>query len=159
MRSLSILLLGSLIVLWAANHAPFIHVAHAETPTIAVQEIFPPVVSAGQATNVKVVTGRFTQDVDALIFSHPGIQATLENGPNLPFDDQPQPNYGSFQVTVAPDVPEGIYDVWVAGRYGISNARSIAVVHRPVVILPADANPTPLPRLKAGTVYIGHTQS
>ena len=157
MRSLLSLVFGLACALCVCSHVGLLHTASAETPTVAVQEIFPPVVSAGQATNIKVVAGRFTQDVDALIFSHPGIQATLENGPNLPFDDQPQPNYGSFQVTVGADVPEGIYDVWVAGRYGISNARSIAVVHRPVVILAADANPTPLPRLKPGTVYVGHT--
>jgi hypothetical protein len=134
-----------------------VSVTCAETPTLAVQEIFPPVVTAGQSTNVKVVSGRFTQDVDSLFFSHPGIQATLESAPNLPLDDQPQLNYGSFQVTVSPDVPEGIYDVWTAGRYGVSNPRSIAVVHRPVVVLAADPNPNPLPRLKPGIVYLGRT--
>jgi hypothetical protein len=155
MRSLFTLFFAIANGLGAWSHFLIDPRTRAETPTLAVQEIFPPVVSAGQATNVKVVTGRFTQDIDALLFSHPGIQATLENGPNLPFDDSPQPAYGSFQVTVGADVPQGVYDVWAAGRYGISNARSIAVVHRPVVVLPGDANPTPLPRLKPGTVYVG----
>jgi hypothetical protein len=122
-----------------------------------VQEIFPPVVSAGQTTSVKIQTGRFTQDIDAILFSHPGIQAVLEKSTPLPFDDQPQPLYGSFQISVAPDVPEGIYELWAAGRYGISNPRTIAVVHRPVVVLPGEPHPTPLPRLKQGVVYVGRT--
>lgn len=151
MRLLVTLLVG---LAFAACADPF---ACAETPTLAVQEIFPPVVTAGQSTNVKIASGRFTQDIDTLVFSHPGIQATLESAPNLPLDDQPQYNFGSFQVTVGPEVPEGIYDVWAAGRYGVSNPRSIAVVHRPVVVLAADSNPTPLPRLKPGIVYVGRT--
>jgi hypothetical protein len=157
MRAFFFLFLGLAHAACAWNAWFVASVARAEIPTLAVQELFPSVISAGQSSTVKVVAGRFTQDVDTLIFSHPGIQATLENAPNLPFDDSTQPAYGSFSVTVGPEVPEGIYDVWAAGRYGISNARSIAVVHRPVVVLPPDANPTPLPRLKPGTVYIGHT--
>ncbi|MFN6129028.1 MAG: hypothetical protein ACK5AC_12235 [Planctomycetota bacterium] len=151
MRLLVTLLFG--LVLAACPNS----VSRAETPTLAVQEIFPPVVTAGQSTQVKIVSGRFTQDVDSLFFSHPGIQATLDTAPNLPFDDQPQSSFGSFQVTVSPDVPEGIYEVWAAGRYGVSNPRSIAVVHRPVMVLAETPNPNPLPRFKPGIVYVGRT--
>ncbi|MCU0707536.1 MAG: hypothetical protein MUF23_04535 [Pirellula sp.] len=129
----------------------------AETPTLAVQEIYPPVVSAGQTSPVKITAGRFTQDIEALVFSHPGIQATLESAPNLPHDDAPQHQYGSFQVQVGSDVPEGVYEVWAVGRYGVSNPRTIAVVHRPVALLGSDPNPNPLPQLKPGIIYVGHT--
>jgi hypothetical protein len=151
MRALSL----PLVILLLSTHLSLS--LHAETPTLAVQEIYPPIVSAGQTSAVKITTGRFTQDIHSLVFSHPGIQATLEAAPNLPLDEEPQQQYGSFQVQVASDVPEGVYEVWAVGRYGVSNPRTIAVVHRPVVLLGSDPNPNPLPLLKPGIIYVGHT--
>src|SRR5204862_381345 len=56
------------------------------------------------------------EDVQTLLFDRPGFTVELL-----------KPN--QFKVTVAPDVPEGTYDVLLVGRFGVSNARLFAVSH------------------------------
>lgn len=132
--------------------------AWGEVPTVAVDAIFPPVLTTVQPNTIKISAGRFTQDIDELIFSNPMIRGTVEPGPNLAMDSEPQKQFGSFQVTVDPSVPEGYYEVWAVGRYGVSNARTIAVVHTPLEVLPANTDPKNPPELKSGVCYIGQTR-
>jgi len=132
--------------------------AWGEVPTIAVDAIFPPVLSTVQPNTLKITAGRFTQDIDELIFSNPMIRGTIVAGANLAMDSEPQKQYGSFQVTVDPSVPEGYYEVWAVGRYGVSNSRTIAVVHTPVEVLPMNTDPKNPPELKQGVCYLGQTR-
>ena len=72
--------------------------------------------------------GANLDEADRLVFTHTGITATPVTTEPYPLTDAPRINYGQFQVTIAPDVPEGMYEVSVVGRHGISNPRPFAVI-------------------------------
>lgn len=100
--------------------------SEAQPPRIALDAISPHAAVAGGALELRVI-GRNAQDVDRLIFSHPGLQAELKKGGPLPGDDEAQSEYGVFQVTIAPDVPPGVVEVQAVGKYGVSNPRLFAI--------------------------------
>ena len=129
-----------------------------EVPILAIDAVYPPVLSSVHANPLKVSAGRFTQDIDALVFSDPRISAVLEPAPNLALDDVPQKNFGSFTVTVDPATPPGFYEVWASGRYGISNPRTIAIVPTPVEQLPGSIDPKNPVEVKPGICYVGTTK-
>ena len=91
----------------------FTATGRAELPSIRFDRIQPLGAGAGTAVEVEVA-GRDTEDVNALRFDHPGFKAELVKP-------------GRFKITVAPDVPEGTYDVRLIGRFGASNPRLFAV--------------------------------
>ena len=132
--------------------------ARAESPVVALEAVFPPVLSSTQSNAFRVSSGRFHQDIESLVFSDPRISATLDNAPNLALDDQQQKNYGHFSVTVDPETPPGFYEVWAIGRYGISNPRMIAVVSTPVEILPQNSDPKNPFEVQPGICYVGTTK-
>ncbi len=66
------------------------------------------------------ITGQTIDDVDALLFSHPGITATPKQ-----VDGQPVPN--RFVVSIRADCPPGIYDARVMSRLGVSSSRAFSV--------------------------------
>lgn len=136
------------------------HCGHAvcESPILAIDAIYPPAISVGTTSTLTVTAGRFTQDIEELRFSHPDISATVVHTAPLPFDDVPVVQYGSFSVHVSPDVPEGFYEVWGVGRYGISNPRTLAVVRGSVELLPANTDPKQPPVLLPGVCYVGRTR-
>src|SRR5436189_131462 len=85
---------------------------------------------AGTTVDVRIASGTDLDGADRLIFSHPGITAkplTEEPGGVYP---QGRTIDGKFKVTVAADVPAGIYEVRAAGYFGITNARRFAVGDR-----------------------------
>jgi len=133
-------------------------IAWGEVPTVAVDAIYPPVLTTVQPNTLKISAGRFTQDIDELIFSNPMIRGTVEPGTNLALDSEPQKQFGSFKVTVDPSVPEGYYEVWAVGRYGISNSRTIAIIHTPIEVLPTNTDPKNPPEIKPGVCYVGQTR-
>ncbi len=100
------------------------------------------------------IYGRNVQDVDQLVFSSPGIHATVKPAAALPFDSEPQKEYGAFTVHVDGTVPPGLYEVFAMGRYGVSNPRTLAVVRQPVELVPESALKEPL-RLGIGKIYVG----
>mgnify|MGYP003335927722 CR=1 FL=1 len=130
----------------------------ADAPIIAVDAIYPPILSTQHDNRVKVTSGRFTQDIEGLVFSDPRITAVLDAAPNLPLDDQPQKQFGSFNIKVDPSLPEGFYEVAAVGRYGISNTRILAVLHTPVELIPGNIDPKSPPEVKPGTCYVGLTK-
>jgi hypothetical protein len=73
--------------------------------------------------------GANLDEVDRLIFSHIGITAVPVTTEKYPFTETPRINYGQFQVTIAADVPEGMYEVHAVGRHGVSNPRPFAVIN------------------------------
>lgn len=129
-----------------------------EAPVVALDSVFPPVLSTAGPNAFRVTAGRFNQDIESLVFSDPRISAVLDAAPNLPLDDVPQKSYGQFSVTVDPATPPGYYEVWAVGRYGISNSRMIAVVSTPVEVLPGNIDPKNPPELKPGVCYVGTTK-
>ena len=107
--------------------------AHAEFPRPKLTSLFPP--GARQGTTVEVViAGGDLDGVDRLLFSHPGLVATPVMQPAGEFDPEPRPLPGKFTVAIAADVPPGLYDVFAAGRFGVSNPRTFAVSTLPEVV-------------------------
>lgn len=80
-----------------------------------------------QGTTFEVqVTGKDLRSAERLLFSHPKItgKAKIETPEHLM---TPRHVDDKFDVTIAPDVLPGIYEVRVVGRNGTSNPRAFAV--------------------------------
>lgn len=107
--------------------------ARGEFPRPRLGGMFPPGGRAGSSVEV-TLTGGDLDEVDRLVFSHPGITATPSMLAAGAFDTGPRPAAGRFTVTVAADVPPGIYDCFSAGRFGVSNPRAFAVAALPEVV-------------------------
>ncbi|MBP88527.1 MAG: serine protease [Planctomycetaceae bacterium] len=67
------------------------------------------------------ITGQTIEDLEQLLFSHPGITAK----PKLGTDGNPEPN--KFMVTIASDCPPGIHEARVMSRLGVSSSRVFTV--------------------------------
>jgi len=105
---------------------------------------------AGSTVDLSVVAGDRLEEVDRLLFSHPGLTAELQTLDPLPFQNDRRPHYGNFKVQVAEDVPTGRYEVRAVGRHGLSNPRAFLVSGLPHLAEPTVSHeldsPTPLPR-------------
>ncbi|MBI1310169.1 hypothetical protein GC176_02595, partial [bacterium] len=88
--------------------------------------MFPPGGQAGQSF-AATISGADLDDVDRLIFSHPGITASRKMAEPGPFDNGPQPVENEFLVTIKGDVPAGQHEVRCQGKYGLSNPRTFVV--------------------------------
>ena len=83
--------------------------------------MFPQGAQAGKAVDVTVTNGTDLDELDQMVFSHPGIKATHKTG-------------NTFAVTVDAGVPAGIYEVRAHGLFGTSNPRSFVVGNLPEII-------------------------
>src|SRR5690606_29486521 len=85
-----------------------------------------------QGTSVEVtITGSDLDEASKLHFSHPGITAVQKTTPPGPFDPAPPPVENQFIVTIAADVPVGLYEARAIGRFGISSSRVFSVGNLP----------------------------
>ncbi len=98
----------------------------AQLPATRLGTVFPPGSTAGTEIEV-TLTGGNLDDVDRLQFSHPGITAVQKTAEPGPFDKGPQPVPNQFVVSVNANVPSGLYEARVLGKYGMSNPRAFAV--------------------------------
>ena len=103
-------------------------VCQAQLPQTRLYAVFPQGSQVGQTLDVTVTNGADLDELDRMTFSHPGIKAEHKSG-------------NTFAVTVAADVPDGVYDARVHGLYGTSNPRCFVVGSLPE-ILEVDANDT-----------------
>ncbi len=94
--------------------------AAAELPVARLFSVFPPGGRVGDTVEVQL-GGADLDEASELRFSSPGITATAING-------------NRFAVSIAPDVPEGIYEARVVGRFGVSNPRAFVVGHLEEVV-------------------------
>jgi hypothetical protein len=99
--------------------------AQAQLPQARLNAIYPLGGQRGTTVEVTVGGGVDLDEASHLYFSHSGITAVpktvaVEGKP-------PQPVAGQFVVTIAADVPVGVYDIRVRGLYGMSNPRSFTV--------------------------------
>jgi len=120
--------------------APF---AVAQLPLIKLTSVMPPGGKAGSETEV-VIAGSDLEEANALHFSHPGISAKLKADK-------------TFTVSIAPEVPAGIYDVRVSGRSGVSNPRAFAVGDLPELLKKEEnTKPETAVTLSINTVFNGN---
>ncbi len=81
-------------------------------------------------TTVRVQSGEDLEELQGLLFTHPGIfatpKSTLQDG-----EWQVIPN--TFLVAAEASVPPGAYEVRAVGIFGISNARSFRIESHPVL--------------------------
>src|ERR1051326_8624842 len=98
---------------------PFIP-AFGQLPVAKLSTIFPPGARIGNPTDVRV-SGVDLDDAKELRFSNPGISAALKSE-------------GLFTVTASTNVPAGVYDARVIGRFGASNPRAFVIGDRPELI-------------------------
>src|SRR2546430_11331582 len=94
-----------------------------QVPQPKIYALQPSGAKVGTTVEVRIASGSDLDGADRLLFSHPGITAkplTEEPGRLYP---QGRAIEGKFKVTVAADVPPGIYEVRAAGYFGVTNAR------------------------------------
>jgi hypothetical protein len=103
--------------------------AHAELPQIRLERIFPLGGAAGSTIEFEI-TGRDLDDTKALHIDHPGIRAEWVKA-------------NQFRLTIAADVPPGVYDVRAVGKYGISAGRLFAVSRGLSEVLEKEPNDAP----------------
>ena len=94
--------------------------AHAELPAARLDTVFPPGGTRGSEIDL-TAAGADLDEASALHFTHPAITATLKPDKH-------------FAVTIAPDVPPGVYDVRVSGLLGVSNPRAFTVGELPEIV-------------------------
>src|SRR5687767_15083800 len=87
----------------------------AQLPQARLTSIIPP--GGKIATDVDVAAnGADLDEASGLRFSHPGIVAKVKTA-----------SPAVFTVSIGKDVPAGVYECRVVGRFGISNPRAFAV--------------------------------
>ena len=111
-------------------------------PQPRIDTIFPLGAKAGTSVAELTVTGGDLDDLEALLFNHPGIKAELIAEPAPKTDPkkdkkkkdaprrrrgQGKPSPSKFKVTVAGNVPPGNYDLRVVNKHGVSNPRTFVV--------------------------------
>jgi len=103
-------LVGGVVVTLA-----FVTTALADLPQPRFDRLKPLGASAGTTIEAEVL-GADIEGVESLLFDHPGLSAT-----RVAEKDR------FFQITIAADVTPGTYDVYLVGRFGVSNPRLFAV--------------------------------
>jgi hypothetical protein len=99
--------------------------AQAQLPVARLSSIFPPGGKAGSSVEVSV-SGVDLDDAAQIHFSQKGIEAK----PKMSHEGLlPDPN--KFAITIASNVPPGIYEARIVCRFGISNPRLFVVGDRP----------------------------
>lgn len=117
----------------------------AELPSIRLDRVTPLGGGAGTTVELQAI-GREHVGVTGLWFDHPGLKAEVVEK-------------GKYRIAIAPDVPEGTYDVRVVGRYGISNPRQFAVSHGLTDVAEKEPNNTPVEAQPIGLDSVVHGSS
>lgn len=108
--------------------------AWAQLPATQLFAIAPVGGRQGTTLDLTLSGGADLDGVNSLYFSHPGITAQPKMAPLAPFQTVADLVPNQFTVTIAADVPPGVYDICAVGTFGISNPRSFVVGDLPEVI-------------------------
>jgi len=106
--------------------------AFAQLPTADLSRIQPRSAKAGETVEVNL-SGKNLEELTELRFTHAGITAKPVLLPADEFFPAPRINGSKFSVTIAANVPAGIYEARAVGYFGLSTAR-------PFVVAAADSN-------------------
>ena len=96
----------------------------AQLPSTRLFAVFPPGGQAGTAVDLTITNGLELEEINRLMFNHPGITAAQKL---QDVAGKPTPVVNQFSVTVAADVPPGNYEVRAVGFFGISNPRTFVI--------------------------------
>ncbi|MCH2375276.1 MAG: hypothetical protein MK538_13895, partial [Planctomycetes bacterium] len=116
--------------------------SRAQLPNTSLDSLFPPGGQAGTTLEVEIGGGNLT-GVTALRCSHAGVvfeRSAASTDSGAEGDEKKSDNL--FRVTIAPDVPPGLYDVRAIGDNGMSSAHLFAVGRR-TERLETEPNDTP----------------
>ncbi|MEZ6141804.1 MAG: PPC domain-containing protein [Zavarzinella sp.] len=104
-------------------------------PSARLETIFPMGGKAGSTIESVIITGQDLDDVDRLVFSHPGIKAEAIPEPPPKVDPKkPAPKEApgpkppaKFKITIDANVPPGFHEVRVHSKFGMSGPRMFVV--------------------------------
>jgi hypothetical protein len=96
----------------------------AQLPQARLLSIFPCGGKAGTTVELTLTGGTDLDEVNRLVFDHPGITAVPRTH-DVGGRKEPVPNV--FDVTIRRDVPSGVYEVYAGGLFGLSNPRIFVV--------------------------------
>src|SRR6266852_8070323 len=126
----------------------------AQLPLARLLTLFPPGGKVGSQFAV-VLTGADLDEASQLHFSHPDLSAKQKVG-----ETNGLPEANKFLVTIATNVPPGIYEARVVGRFGISNPRSFVVSDLPEAIAPAtNSSRANAAAISLNTIINGHSEA
>jgi len=111
--------------------------ALAELPQARLNWVYPPGGKQGTVTEV-TIGGIDLDQVNRLVFIHPGITAVPKLAPLRAFEKEPCDVPTQFVVNIASDVPPGIYEARAIGHYGMSTSRMFEVGDLPEVVEQGD---------------------
>jgi len=98
----------------------------AQLPVAKLNSLFPAGGKSGSTFEV-TLSGADLELAGKLLFTHPGITATLKTRDPSPFEQGPQPVPNTFVVKIDASVPPGWYEVRAVGKFGVSNPRAFLV--------------------------------
>lgn len=129
----------------------------AQLPVARLYSVFPLGAKHGATVDVTLTGGADLEGARALRFTHPGITA-VQKTQMVQGKDEPQPVPNQFVVTIASDVPPGVYELRCVGRFGISNPRAFVVSDRDEVIeVEPNDEPTQAMAVTPGTIVNGRS--
>ena len=96
----------------------------AQLPAARISHLFPPGGQNGTSFEI-TVSGSHLDEPSRIYFSHEGISST------------PKSEANKFAVTIASNVPPGVYEARFVGRFGLSNPRAFVVASLPEISIPA----------------------
>jgi hypothetical protein len=98
--------------------------AFAQLPQARLYSIFPCGGKAGTTFDLELTRSEDLDEADHLVFNHPGITAVPRTR-DAAGRKESIPN--TFSVTIAPNVPSGVYELYAGGLFGLSNPRTFVV--------------------------------
>lgn len=119
----------------------------AQLPLARVNYLFPPGGKSGSQIEVSV-SGSNLDEPARLHFTHSGLSAT------------PKDDGGQFTVTIASNVPPGVYEARFVGRFGMSNPRPFVVGQWPESLAPTtNTSAASAVELKFDSTWNGRAQA
>jgi hypothetical protein len=104
--------------------------AHAQLPQARLYSIFPCGGQVGTTFDLELTRSEDLDEADHLVFNHPGITAAPKTR-EAAGRKEPIPN--TFVVTIRPDVPSGVYELYAGGLFGLSSPRTFVVGSQPEI--------------------------
>jgi hypothetical protein len=134
-------------------------IALAQLPTPQLESIFPCGAKAGSEVEV-TVSGNDLDELDKIVFQHPGITSAPKMGEPLMPGKPAKPLLNQFIIKIAGDVPPGVYEARVSGRFGVSNPRTFVVSNlEEVAKVGGNNRTTNAQELKIGSVVNGRADN